>query len=107
MRFDGTELSDPVQSQFGWHIIVVYRRTSAPFDQVAEAIRNQLRQQATPALNSWLEKELPKAHVTVNPKFGRFDRSTSGNQPPHIVPPQAPSASSTTAPAAPGGPPGQ
>ena len=103
-------ISDPVQSQFGWHVILVYRRTSVPFAQVSEGIRNQLRQRATPAFNRWLENALPKAHVTVNPKFGRFDRSTTGNQPPHVVPPEAPSGStSTTAPSGPGAsaPPGQ
>ena len=90
------QISDPVQTQFGWHVIVVYRRNTVPFDQVSETIRSQLRQQGVPALNQWLERELTKVRVTVNPKFGRFERKVSGNDLPHIVPPTAPTTTATT-----------
>jgi foldase protein PrsA len=54
------ELSKPVKTQFGWHIIEALKATtppkSTPFSQVKEAIRQQLLQQKrSAALQTWLE----------------------------------------------------
>jgi foldase protein PrsA len=54
------EISKPVHSQFGWHIIQALKpttpRQSTPFAKVKETIRQQLLQQKrTAATNSWVE----------------------------------------------------
>jgi parvulin-like peptidyl-prolyl isomerase len=54
------ELSKPVKTQFGWHIIQALKlatpRKATPFAQVKEAIRQQLLQQKrSDALKSWLD----------------------------------------------------
>ncbi len=54
------ELSTPVKTQFGWHIIEALKpatpRKATPFKQVKEAIRQQLLQQKrSDALKRWLD----------------------------------------------------
>jgi parvulin-like peptidyl-prolyl isomerase len=54
------ELSKPVKTQFGWHIIEALKpttpRKATPFPQVKEAIRQQLLQQErSDALKHWLD----------------------------------------------------
>ena len=82
------ELSQPVQTQFGFHIIQVTARNPQPVDQAAPAIRAQLEQQSQASLNDFLDKAVPASRVTVNPRYGRFQKE--GLQP-GVVPPNAPS----------------
>jgi len=54
------ELSKPIKTQFGWHIILAEKaakpRQSTPFKQVKESIRQQLLQQKrNDALQKWLD----------------------------------------------------
>jgi len=54
------QLSKPVKTQFGWHIIHADKpatpRKSTPFPQVKESIRQQLLQQKrNGALQKWLD----------------------------------------------------
>lgn len=91
------QIGDPVQTQFGFHVILVYDRKTQSFDEVQDQIRQQLQGSQADPLNDWLAKALDKADVFVNPRFGTF--GTDGSSPvPRVLAPTAPS-SSTSSPA--------
>lgn len=67
------EISGPIQTQAGWHVIHLVRRDVAPFEDV----RDQLQANQTgPVFNDWFTEQLGTTNVEVNPRFGRFDRDT-------------------------------
>ena len=67
------EISGPVQTQAGWHVIHLVRRDVAPFEDV----RAQLEaNQAPTVFNDWFTEQLGTTSVVVNPRFGRFDQDT-------------------------------
>jgi len=67
------EISGPVQTQSGWHVIHLVRRDVAPFEDV----RDQLQANQTGAVfNDWFTEQLGTTNVDVNPRFGRFDHDT-------------------------------
>jgi parvulin-like peptidyl-prolyl isomerase len=67
------EISGPVQTQFGWHVIHLVRRDVAPFEDV----RDQLEANQTGTVfNDWFTEQLGTTNVEVNPRFGRFDQET-------------------------------
>jgi hypothetical protein len=67
------EISGPVRTQSGWHVIRLVRRDVAPFEDV----RDQLQANQTGAVfNDWFTEQLGTTNVEVNPRFGRFDHDT-------------------------------
>lgn len=91
------EVGAPVQTQFGFHVIVVTSRTVKPFEEVRDEIRQRVGAQSGEDVNQWLVDVLEKAKISVNKKFGKFDRSPAAGQLPRVVPPAQ--ASATTVPA--------
>ena len=72
------EISQPVESQFGWHIIRLISSKVAPFEQV----RDQLAQQsAGQSFQTWFQGQLSDATISVNPRYGTFDPSTGNVNP--------------------------
>jgi hypothetical protein len=67
------EISQPVQNQFGWHIIELVSATVVPFDQAKPQL---IDQQSQPIFSVWLQGALSTAEITVNPKYGRLDLTT-------------------------------
>jgi parvulin-like peptidyl-prolyl isomerase len=67
------EISGPVQTQFGWHIIYLKTKDVAPFDDVREQLRSS---QGGSVFNDWFAEQLDATTVDVNPRFGRFDPKT-------------------------------
>ena len=67
------QISRPVQSQFGWHVIRMISKQVAPFSQASTQI---LQTQGAQALNAWLQTETKAVGVSVNPKYGRFNQQT-------------------------------
>lgn len=67
------ELSDPVETQFGFHVI----RTEAPpelGDDLRDQIETQLaQQQVQPLLGELLQDVLDAGQVEINPRFGTWD----------------------------------
>jgi foldase protein PrsA len=67
------EISGPIKTQFGYHVIRLVRRDVAPFEDV----RPQLEaNQAETVFEDWFIEQLGTTNVDVNPRFGRFDQDT-------------------------------
>ena len=67
------QISQPVQTQFGWHVIELLSREVAPLDQVREQITSQA---AAEAFQLWMQERLQTAAIRVNPRYGRLDPAT-------------------------------
>lgn len=67
------EISGPVQSSFGYHVIYLIRRDVAPFEDV----RPQLEaEQGGPLFEQWFVDEAAATDIVVNPRWGSFDETT-------------------------------
>ena len=66
-------ISEPVQSQSGWHVIRLVSKEVQPFADARAALAQQ---QGTAAFDTWLSEALAAASVEVNPRYGRFDPQT-------------------------------
>lgn len=67
------EISAPVQTQFGFHVIYLIRRDVAAFDEV----RDQLEaQQGGTIFQEWLVERYESGDIEVNPRYGRLDTAT-------------------------------
>jgi hypothetical protein len=64
------EISRPVQTQSGWHVI---RLVSKDVKSLAEVKNQLLDTDAGPVVETWLRAEARRRGVEVNPRFGRFD----------------------------------
>jgi parvulin-like peptidyl-prolyl isomerase len=78
-------VGNPVQTQFGYHIILVRSRTVPPYDQVVDRAKQKVVQAAKAKLQQWVSGAVTKANIVVNPKYGTFDKQTLA-----VVPPAAP-----------------
>lgn len=67
------EISDPVQTQFGWHVIQLVEVTKRSFADAESSLRAQ---QATEVYAEWLLGRYADVEIEVNPRYGRIDRST-------------------------------
>jgi parvulin-like peptidyl-prolyl isomerase len=84
------QLSQPVQTQFGWHLIEVTSRQPLSFAQAQPQIRAALLANTQSTLTSTLQRAESRASVSVNPRYGTFE--TRGTQV-GIAPPSAPPSS--------------
>jgi parvulin-like peptidyl-prolyl isomerase len=86
------QLSQPVQTEFGFHLITVVAERALP--DVAEELRAQLtQQQGQSGFNELLISLVKRADIEVNPRYGRFskDQASLG-----VIPPDAPRLAPTT-----------
>lgn len=78
------EISAPVRSVFGYHIIQVTDRRleepERPFEEVEAELRARLeRERGQARFNEWLEEERAKAQVTINePRLRAYQLARSG-----------------------------
>jgi foldase protein PrsA len=71
------EVSEPVQTEFGWHVIRVTDRRRLPFEEVRDQIQIQLSGEAEDqAWESWVRSAYVAADVEVNPRYGEFNLDT-------------------------------
>jgi len=64
------EISAPVQSEFGWHVIHLVRRDVAPFEDVRDQLESE---RSTSVFDAWFREQVEAAEIDVNPRFGRYD----------------------------------
>jgi parvulin-like peptidyl-prolyl isomerase len=78
--------TDPVLSEFGYHVLLVSERTEAAPEELPtedEVIELLLNQAAAPASNDWFLAAAAAAIVEVNEKYGTWTLDPS----PQVVPP--------------------
>ena len=76
------EVTGPVETEFGFHVIVVDERTVATPDEVLPFMEDQVTFAATDA---WLLDAVTTAEVTVDEQYGTWETEPS----PAVVPPPA------------------
>lgn len=71
------EISDPVETEFGWHVIRVTDRRVASFEDVAADIERELGEGAVDeAWKEFVRQAYEDADVKVNPRYGEFDEES-------------------------------
>lgn len=76
-ELDEGEVSDPVQTDFGWHVIRVVERRELTLDDVRDEITGELLGPLQEeAWGEWLEEAYEEADVRVNPRYGELDPHT-------------------------------
>jgi parvulin-like peptidyl-prolyl isomerase len=93
------KVTDPVKSQYGYHLILVReRRTDPTYDQVKDDVATALDQQSGTALNTLLTTlTCDKATaVKIDSRYGKWDRSECGGTTNGLGKVVAPGGSTTT-----------
>jgi parvulin-like peptidyl-prolyl isomerase len=67
------EISEPVQTEFGWHVIRLVTKQVTPFDQAKQQL---VQSQSVEVFNDWVRQQVEQDGLEVNPKYGRFDPET-------------------------------
>ena len=78
------QVSDPVQTQFGFHLIQVVERRARSLEEATPDIRRQLQPETSDPLRTFIDESFAKADIKVNPRYGEFVKSgpESGIKPP-------------------------
>ncbi|MFP5318222.1 MAG: peptidylprolyl isomerase [Acidimicrobiia bacterium] len=79
------EVGDPVQTQAGFHLLLVRSRTVPPLEEVGARAREKVVTASKAKLQEWINTAVSEAKIEVNPKYGTFDKTTLA-----VVPPVAP-----------------
>lgn len=68
------EVSDPVRSQFGYHVILVTAREATPFDEAAQTIAEKIgTEREDEVWQKWLDEAYLDADIKVNSRYGELD----------------------------------
>jgi hypothetical protein len=72
------QVSRPVRTQFGWHVIYLVDKEVTPFEEAKAGLLEPL---ADREFSGWLEDRAADLGVEVNPRYGRFSAETFSVQP--------------------------
>lgn len=79
------EVTEPVQTEFGFHLIRVDSRAATPLDEVADVLTAELKAaQSSAAFSDWLFALVGDAEVEINPEYGTWVTDPV----PQILPPE-------------------
>ncbi|MCI0345599.1 MAG: peptidylprolyl isomerase [Chloroflexi bacterium] len=81
----------PVETQFGFHVILVRERGVPDLDEIREEAQRALSEAVSAAFGDWFSAAVPAAEVTVDPRYGLWDEATGT-----ITAPDAGDGSTTT-----------
>lgn len=84
------EISDPVQTQVGYHIIRVDERNPRTFEEAADEIQASMQAEVGTAIQQFLADASAEAEVDVNPRFGTW--TVPEGQRGVVEPPSGPAA---------------
>lgn len=87
------EVGNPVQTQFGFHVIKVTSREVPSYDKVKDQARAKLADSGQEKLLTWLQETVAKAKIEINPRYGTFNKEGAS---PGVVPPARPAETTTT-----------
>lgn len=87
------QISAPVKTQYGWHVITVGKMT---FAAVQGEIERALASQGQDKFGEQLRKQLEKAKISVNERFGTWDKESLAVNPPKAPAPKSRPASTTS-----------
>ena len=74
LDLDVGEVSDPVQTEFGWHVIRLLGRRVTPFEEASPEIQQTIGAEAVEeAWQKWLLDAYEEADIKLNEKFGVLD----------------------------------
>jgi foldase protein PrsA len=93
VALDTGEISEPVKTEFGWHVIRLIGKQVVPFEEAKAAL---VQGQAATLFTAWVRTQVEDGGLEVNPKYGRYDTETLSVVPIDSTDPsasQAPSAS--------------
>jgi foldase protein PrsA len=94
------QVSPPVQSQFGWHVIKVEDIQQQSFDEAKPSLQQAAAQESQSAtqdaLSTWYTAAL-KSDIWVNPRYGTFDAAAGMINPPGLSTNTTTATPSTTA----------
>ena len=86
-------VSEPVQTQFGSHLILVTRRTIPDFDEVEDQVQAVMQQAHDTRINAYLVDVICGTDVDVNPRYGTWSSESCEAlvpQLPSVRPPEGP-----------------
>jgi parvulin-like peptidyl-prolyl isomerase len=83
------QISEPVQTQYGFHVILVKERKDAGFEAAKEEVRAGLNSRSQAAFRDFLQQAVTSVRVTVDERYGTFEPPAAG-QAPEVVPPVVP-----------------
>ncbi|HEX4979424.1 MAG TPA: peptidylprolyl isomerase [Acidimicrobiales bacterium] len=81
------QVSSPVKTDFGYHLVKVDSREQVPFEQAADQIRQRLLEEAAGSFGTFLGEAVGDADIEVNPRYGTFSKDLDT---PGVVAPSAP-----------------
>ncbi|MDP9452578.1 MAG: peptidylprolyl isomerase [Actinomycetota bacterium] len=87
------QVSGPVETGAGFHLILVESRGELPFEEVQDQVLQTLQTQRTADFSTFIDQLTCEANVDVNPRYGSWvDACDDPEAPGAVVPPEGPAA---------------